>query len=169
MKNFLIYLALATALSRCSKSDGPPPPDANGSGWQADQTIEISGMNRDYHLYLPENAVNAPLVILLHGNRSNNNEIMGFGGQKAPYKVWETKAEQENLILAVPNGTNGSGGHRGWNDCRNDASGNPDADDVQFIGNLIDFLVNEHQADAAKVFAVGTSKKYLINLPHLRL
>jgi len=157
MKNILLYIALATVLSRCSKSEGPPPPEIDGTGWQADQTIDIAGTSREYHLYLPENSTNAPVVFLLHGNRSNNNEIMGFGGQKAPYKIWETIAQEENLILVVPNGTDGSNGHRGWNDCRSDSSGNPDSNDVQFINNLIDFVLSEYEANASKVFTVGTS------------
>jgi len=126
-------------------------------GWHKNQTIAISGTSRDYHLYLPENVANAPIVILLHGNRSNKDEIMGFTNAKAPYKAWEGIAFQENIILIVPNGTDGPSGHRGWNDCRNDASGNPDANDVLFIGNLIDFVLNEHRADASEVYAVGTS------------
>ncbi|MDB2463122.1 prolyl oligopeptidase family serine peptidase, partial [Algibacter sp.] len=126
-------------------------------GWYKNQTITISGASRDYHMYLPANVTNAPIVILLHGNRSSNDELIGFTNAKAPYKAWEDIALQENLMLLVPNGTDGSSGRRGWNDCRNDADGNPDADDVLFINNLIDFVVNEHQADGSKVFAVGTS------------
>jgi len=96
-------------------------------------------------------------VILLHGNRSSNDELIGFTNAKAPYKVWETIAAQENLILIVPNGTNGSSGHRGWNDCRSDSEGNPTTNDVLFIENLIDFVSNEHNGDNSRVFVVGTS------------
>ncbi len=157
IKNIFLYVAMATVLSRCDKGDTPPPPAVDGSGWHTDQTIAISGSNRNYHLYIPENAMNAPIVFLLHGNRGSNDELMGFTGQKAPYKVWETIAKQQDLILVVPNGSNGSGGHRGWNDCRNDAEGNPSSDDVLFLGNLIDFVIKEYQGDKSKVFAVGTS------------
>lgn len=157
MKSILLYVALAATLSNCNKDNSPPPPAPNGSGWHTDQAIDISGTNRDYHLYIPENPANAPVVILLHGNRSSNNELMGFTGQKAPYKVWEMIAQQENLILVVPNGTDGTNGHRGWNDCRNDATGNPSSDDVLFMGNLIDLVLNEHQANGSKVYALGTS------------
>jgi len=82
---------------------------------------------------------------------------MGFNGKKAPYGEWERIATAENLILLVPNGTDGSNGHRGWNDCRNDSSGNPVVDDVLFIETLIDDVVRVYGANASKVFASGTS------------
>lgn len=157
MKNMLMYLSLVALLLSCDKGDDSDPLLPGEQGWHKNQTIAISDTSRNYHLYLPENVMNAPMVILLHGNRSNKDELMGFTNAKAPYKVWEDIAAQANVILIVPDGTDGSSGHRGWNDCRNDASGNPDANDVLFIHNLIDFIVNEHQADVSKVFAVGTS------------
>ncbi len=156
MKSILLYFLLITFLFSCNKEDDSNPLPGD-QGWHKNQTIAISDTSRNYHMYLPENVINATIVILLHGNRSNKDEIMGFTNAKAPYKTWEGIAQQNNIILVVPNGTNGSSGHRGWNDCRNDASGNPDANDVHFIDNLIDFILNEHQADASKVFAVGTS------------
>lgn len=156
MRNLLLYLTVIAFFFSCSKEDDLILQEG-AQGWHKNQTIDISGTNRNYHLYLPENSMNAPILFLLHGNRSNNNEIMGFTGQKAPYKVWEDLALQENLILVVPNGINGSNGHRGWNDCRSDANGNPDSNDVRFIENLMDFVLNEHQANASKVYVVGTS------------
>ncbi len=153
----LFYLALIALTVSCHKDDDSNPLSPGEQGWHKNQTIDVSGTSRNYHMYLPENVTNAPIVILLHGNRSNKDEIMGFTNVKAPYKVWENIALQENVILIVPDGTNGSSDHRGWNDCRNDANGNPDANDVLFIDKLIDFVLNEHQADASKVFAVGTS------------
>ena len=157
MKNFLIFMSSALLLLSCQNDDGPDPPNMDGPGWLKDQTIDISGTIRNYHLYIPENSTNSPMVFLLHGNRSNYDEIMGFTGVKAPYKAWESVAEQANLILVIPNGTDGPTGHRGWNDCRSNATGNPDSDDVLFVGGLIDFVLNEYQANASKVFAVGTS------------
>jgi len=76
---------------------------------------------------------------------------------KAPYKAWLTIARQEGIILIIPNGTEGSNDHLGWNDCRNDAAGNPTADDLLFANNLVDYIVSTFGANASKVFAVGTS------------
>ncbi len=156
MKNILFYLILIALNASCDKEEDVNPLPGE-QGWHKNNTIEISGTSRNYHVYLPENASNAPIVVLLHGNRSNNDELLGFTNVKAPYKVWETIAAQENIILIAPNGTDGSSGHRGWNDCRSDSDGNPVSNDVLFIDNLIDFIGQEHLADASKVFAVGTS------------
>jgi len=156
MKNLLFYLAFLPILIGCNKEDDIIPL-AGEQGWHKNNSIDISGTSRNYHLYLPEIAVNAPMVVLLHGNRSSNDELMGFTNAKAPYSVWEGIAAQENLILIVPNGTNGTSGHRGWNDCRNDSEGNPSTNDVLFIESLVDFISNEHNANDSRVFAVGTS------------
>jgi len=158
MKSIALYLTLISLVISCAKdNDTILPLDAQG--WYENQTLVISGMDRNYHLYLPENSTNASIVFLLHGNRSSSSQLMGFDfpGQKSPYKIWETIAAQENLILAVPNGSEGPTEHRGWNDCRNDAMGNPDSDDVLFISSLIDSLLTDYQANASKVFVVGTS------------
>ena len=160
MKNILLYLSFVALLSSCNRIDDATHLIPGEQGWHLNQTISISGLSRDYHMYLPENVTNAPIVILLHGNKLNNNRLMGFTNDKAPYKVWEDIAFQENIILLVPNGTDdndNSSDKFGWNDCRNDASGNPTVNDVLFIDNLIDFVLNEHQPNPSKVFAVGTS------------
>ncbi|MFK7811328.1 MAG: PHB depolymerase family esterase [Maribacter sp.] len=156
MKNILFYLVLISLTVSCTKKeDGNLLPGQQG--WHINNTIDISGTSRSYHLYLPQNASNAPMVVLLHGNRSSNDELLGFTNAKAPYKIWETIAAQENIILISPNGSDGSSGHRGWNDCRSDAEGNPDANDVLFIESLIDFVSNEQNADVSRIFVVGTS------------
>lgn len=156
MKNILFYLALIALTVGCNKEEDVNPLPGE-QGWHKNNTIDISGTSRNYHVYLPQNASNVPIVVLLHGNRSSNDELLGFTNVKAPYKIWEKIAAQENIILIVPNGTNGSSGHRGWNDCRNDSEGNPDANDVLFIESLIDFVSNEQNANDSRVFAVGTS------------
>ena len=156
MKSVQLLLLVILALS-CSKDDSVQNELLFEKGLLENQTINISGVNRGYHLYIPQNYTNAPVVLLFHGNKINNNVILGINGGKAPYKVWLELAERENLILIVPNGTGDSNDSNGWNDCRNDATGNPVTDDVLFTNNLMDFVINKYQANAAKVFAVGTS------------
>lgn len=162
MKLISLYFLLILALG-CNKNDnesiGPDSDSDPGieKGLLEDRKINVSGIERNYHLYIPQNPTNAPVVMLLHGNKSNNDEILGITGVKAPYKIWLDVAEQENIILIIPNGSEGSSGNNGWNDCRSDAEGNPDSSDVLFTSNLIDFVLNEYQANASKVFAVGTS------------
>lgn len=156
MKNIIFYLALIALTVGCNKEDDVNPLPGE-QGWHKNNTIDISGTSRNYHVYLPKKASNAPMVVLLHGNRSSNDELLGFTNVTAPYKIWETIAAQENIILVVPNGIDGPSGHRGWNDCRSDSEGNSVANDVLFIESLIDFVLNEQNANDSKIFAVGTS------------
>lgn len=122
-----------------------------------EQSIQVSGIQRKYHLYIPENPVNAPLVLLFHGNGGDYNAMLGLTGVKAPFKLWLEIAEKEQLIIAVPNGALGSTNSRGWNDCRADNTTNPETQDVRFIRELIDNIARKYESDTSRVFAVGTS------------
>ncbi len=120
-------------------------------------TIDISGVEREYHLYIPDNYENAPIVTLLHGHSGSSDQIIGLNNTKAPFKVWLTIAEEENIILIIPNGLVGSSTHQGWNDCREEADGNPTSDDVSFINTLIDTTISKYNSNAEKVFVNGIS------------
>lgn len=126
-------------------------------GLLKNQVINVGGTDRNYHLYIPSSPSGAPVVFLFHGNGSSYDDMLGLSGVKAPYKVWLDIASKENLIIVVPNGTIGSSGSRGWNDCRSDNTTNPTSDDVQFIINLLDSIEERYSSNPLKVFAVGTS------------
>lgn len=130
---------------------------SNKKGLLQNQAIEVVGVKRNYHIYIPDKPTNAAIVILLHGNRGSNNQLLAVKRGKSPYIIWLDIAQRENLILAVPNGTRGSNRHRGWNDCRSDVQTNPKSDDVFFISSLIDFIVKNYDANPAKVYVSGTS------------
>jgi len=154
MKLSILFILLFLILG-CDQNDNSIDLSELENGLIENQTINVSGMNRNYHLYIPQNYNNAPIVLLFHGNKSSYDLILGLGALReimAPYKVWIDIAEQENIILAIPDGID-----MGWNDCRNDASGNPNSDDVLFTTTLLDFIRNKYQADVSKVYAVGTS------------
>jgi polyhydroxybutyrate depolymerase len=138
----------------CSKKDISPEIE---KGLLKNQSININGMDRNYHIFIPNNPTNAPVVFLFHGNGGNNDDLLGLTNVKAPYKVWLDIAAQENLIVIVPNGIPGSNNSRGWNDCRNDAPTNPTSNDVQFVSDLLGFVIAKYNSNASKVFAVGTS------------
>jgi polyhydroxybutyrate depolymerase len=48
------------------------------------QSINISGTTRNYHLYYPPNPTQAPIIFLLHGNGGSFDDIIGLGTVKAP-------------------------------------------------------------------------------------
>jgi polyhydroxybutyrate depolymerase len=153
MKQQAIVFLMMVTLS-CGKKDISPEFE---KGLLENQSISIDGIYRNYHIFIPNNPTNAPVVFLFHGNGGNNDDLLGLTNVKAPYKVWLDIAAQENLIIIVPNGMLGSSNSRGWNDCRNDAPSNPTSNDVQFVNYLLDFVKAKYSSNASKVFAVGTS------------
>jgi len=127
------------------------------TGLLLDNLIKSSGIDRAYHLFVSQNHINRPLVIILHGNGSSHDDIIGENNISSPHKVWLSIAAQNDFMVLIPNGTLGSNNKRGWNDCRMDAMGNTNANDVSFIADLLTALQREFEYDAKKVFVVGTS------------
>lgn len=154
-KNIIFYFLLIF-ISACSKEENTLSPSIE-KGLLKNQIINISGLDRNYHLYIPETPNNAPVVVLLHGNGGSYDDILGLTGVKAPYKIWLDIAQQENIIIAVPNGSIGSSNSRGWNDCRNDAPTNPTINDVDFVNSLLDFIKDKYSSNNLKNYVVGTS------------
>jgi polyhydroxybutyrate depolymerase len=98
-----------------------------------------------------------PLVILLHGHVGSAAQVLGRERIAAPLSVWLHIADREQLLVLAPDGTMGSDGKSGWNDCRADAVSNPHIDDIGFLNALIDKAVAEYHADPARVFVMGMS------------
>lgn len=150
----LIVLSLSILILGCNKREMSPEIE---KGLLENQVLNVDGMDRNYHIYVPSNPSNAAVVVLLHGNGSNYDDLLGLSNVQAPYKVWLDLAVDENLIILAPNGTLGSNDKRGWNDCRNDAVTNPTKNDVLFVEELLDLVKTEYNANESKVYAVGTS------------
>lgn len=127
------------------------------AGLLRDQQITSDSLLRDYHLYLPSDPSSAPIVFLFHGNGGSSDQILGLNGTVAPYKVWMDIALTENIILVVPNGREGSEEKQGWNDCRADASTNPDSDDVLFFNDILEYVKNTYSSGIPSVYATGIS------------
>ena len=119
----------------------------------------VDGQQRSYDLYVPSKVGNQsrPLVLMFHGHFGSSDVMTGANGKKAPYKLWLEIAEKENILVAVPNGENGSDDKRGWNDCRADSTTNPTTDDVKFTLQLIDAIHQQFPVDRSRIYATGTS------------
>jgi len=122
-----------------------------------DQTITINGLERQYHIQTPPDPAGKPVVILLHGHGGSSDQSIGAGVGKAVQKTWLDLAEDQDFTVVVPNGELGPEDTRGWNDCRNDAPGNPETDDVAFISELIDKISIEINIDPNRVYLAGVS------------
>ena len=99
-----------------------------------------------------------PLVIVLHGHGSNASTTLGKNKNiNDPAAGWLDVVDRENVLVVVPDGWKGSDDKQGWNDCRADASTNPNTDDVGFIAALIDKAIAGHDVDPQRVFVTGMS------------
>jgi polyhydroxybutyrate depolymerase len=98
-----------------------------------------------------------PLVLVLHGHIGSAEQVLGLNGKRSPLAVWLDIAEREGAVVAALDGAIGRDGHRGWNDCRADAPGNPTTDDVAFARAVIARLEREDGVDPARIYAMGMS------------
>lgn len=98
-----------------------------------------------------------PLVILLHGHGGSAEHTLGLARAASPLSRWIPIADREGLILAALDGASDGDGKKGWNDCRNDAPGNPSTDDVAFARAVIARLRAGSEIDATRIYAMGMS------------
>ena len=113
------------------------------------QTIDVDGVERSYLIHVPENlpeGVDVPVVIALHylGCTASQFESLTY---------FSLKADQEGFIAVYPQGIGNS-----WNagSCC-DPAANEGVDDIGFITELIDTLIEEYPVDSEKVFLAGFS------------
>jgi len=154
MRNLTRFLISALALPACVLAGGAQASTID------DWTLTRPEGLRHYIVVQPDKLPrsNRPLVILLHGNGSNAEMMVGLDSI-AGYRSedWIRLAERERVMLIAPDGTKARNGKRAWNDCRADASTNATTDDVGFIAELIDTAVNRLGADPERIYVFGSS------------
>jgi polyhydroxybutyrate depolymerase len=113
------------------------------------QTIDVNGVERSYIIHVPENlpdGQNVPVIIALH-------YLGSTAAQFESYTSLSLKADYEGFITVYPQGIGNS-----WNAgmcC--DPAASQDVDDISFISNLIDTLIEEYPVDPGKVYLTGFS------------
>jgi len=143
----LSLLALALLSFSCAHQAGLP--DQPG---QYVETTEENGLARTWVLKIPkgyDGETALPLVILFHGWTGSAKAIeatTGFG----------EKADAEDFVLAIPDGTEGIGSARGWN-CSFLDLGNPKADDVKFTTDILNQIEGGIKVDPKRVYVAGHS------------
>ena len=143
----------------CNKENGELP---NDSILKLDESIQVDGINRTFHIQYPHNHMDKPLVILLHGHKGSSDQVIGKGLVKSPQKIWLELAEAHEFIVLIPNGELGPRNSRGWNDCRSDAPANPTTDDVKFIMSLLNEIEQKYNHDLDRVYVAGISNGALM-------
>jgi polyhydroxybutyrate depolymerase len=114
---------------------------------QINGTIQHNGITRDYIVYLPttfNSSQSLPLVFVLHGFTQTASAIMSVTG-------FNDLAETNNFIAVYPNGVGNA-----WN-TNTGFPGGSTADDVGFIGALIDEFVLLYNIDTTRVYSCGFS------------
>lgn len=128
--------------------------------------VPVGGQQRDYLLVTPTDlpAGSRPLIILLHGHLGTAANALGGGRSPSPLSAWLDIAEREKILVAALQGLRGADRRTGWNDCRADATDNPEADDVAFASTVVKELVNAGRVDPKRVFVMGMSNGAIMSL-----
>lgn len=154
----LFFFAIFVGCSSADDTQEPEPPKLQ-YGLIKNNKLTVSEVERDYILYVPENQNNSAIAILLHGKSDTAEGLLGVSdaNRNTPYRPWLDIAEQNNIILIVPNGTLDDSDVQGWNDCRGDGSGNPNIDDVAFIREVLRTTKETYSVDDSRIYVQGTS------------
>jgi polyhydroxybutyrate depolymerase len=127
---------------------GPGPTRPSSAVRAAPGPHDLRLGTRTYRLYVPAGlpAGRAPLVIALHA-------ALGSGGVMELLTRLDRVADRKKFLVAYPDGLPAPA--RVWNagDCCNRST----ADDVGFLGGLIDDIVAAQGADPARVYVTGIS------------
>ncbi len=138
-----------------------PVPVAAGT-WLEDQSIDHDGLRRWFRVYEPDHeppAAGYPLLFVLHGGGGGMRSVAESGADAE----WPEIADEEGILLVVPNGVDPetgdtAGDDQHWNDCRADAPAvETGADDTGFIAALINWAAARWPVDSRRVYATGSS------------
>jgi polyhydroxybutyrate depolymerase len=144
-KGWLNLAIAALLLGACASStDAARSPTPSGA---QRETLNVGGQERNYYVLRPTSRKGRlPLVMALHGYTQSAQ------GLETKTKL-DSDAVEAGFILVYPEGIN-----RSWNagNCCGDAQ-SQNLDDVAFIKQVIDRLVNTGQVDPMGVFATGIS------------
>lgn len=148
--NILLFISLFS-IAGCG-TDG-----TDASIYRIDGVMTVDGRTRTYLLNLPphyyEQTENVPLVIGLHGTGGKATQF------ERDYKFTE-KANSAGFMVVYPEGVRSNGvlGVRTWNagTCCDYAKDN-NVDDVEFIRELIDYIIANFNIDPKRVYVTGMS------------
>jgi polyhydroxybutyrate depolymerase len=136
-----------------SGSDSPPTFNAD-PGWHR-ETLQFDDQDRSFRYYVPTTLPDdATVVMALHGATIGMNRMFPRTGN-APSSEWTTIAEEDSVLLVVPNATPQTGVV--WNDCTPlpEVGGTPD--DAGFLAHLTDWITDRTAVHPDRVYVYGVS------------
>lgn len=122
-------------------------------------TIEHDGLTRQFRVHLPPGSrQQLPMVLVFHGGGGNIDGMVRVTGM-------DSAADRNGFIAVYPAGTGPLDGRLlTWNAGRCCGSAmEKDVDDVGFVVELIDFMVETYGVDRRRVYATGHSNGALMS------
>ena len=148
MKSIFITFFIVLFFS-CSNQEDDVDVIIDDTSWtQKEFTTNHGGLNRKYILYKPKNfSENAPLVMILHGYTSNNNNIL-------TYSKMNTIADQNGFMVCYPQGLiTPLTGQTHWNANLQMS----DVNDIEFLSDLASTVQQQFKTSKDNVFVAGMS------------
>ncbi len=145
---------------------GGVPPGGSAPGLHRNLAVTVDGQVRTYDLYVPPGLGTepVPLVLCLHGHGGNADQMTGWSGRRAPFRVFMDLADRDGFLVVYPEGLLSQDGKRGWNDGRRDNRINPTVDDVAFLDALITRIEQVFPVDPDRIHACGVSNGGFMSL-----
>jgi len=151
---FLILPLFLIFMSGCSKDELRE----DKLGKFNDKILRHDGVERTYHVYLPNNfekTTSTSLVLALHGGGGTGSRFE----KDVSAGTLTAAAESRGVILVTPDGID-----KRWNDGRTEHFGGDTMyNDVGFISTLIDEMIQEYGVDPARVYSTGISNGGLMS------
>jgi polyhydroxybutyrate depolymerase len=156
---FLLVLAAARAASGGAPStDARAAPEAPFPEGLSDHTLDHGGVLRRYRVHVPAGLTEPrAVVIVLHGGGGEGLDVANLG--EHPLSAFRAVANREGFVVVYPGGlpSQDAKGRVGWVDCRADNRVSSGADDVGFLGELVERARDAYGLTRDQVFVAGGS------------
>ena len=150
----LIILILITVIFSCQNEQVNETSDDITTGLQT-KTFFHDNLEREYLIHIPNNLdlnLKYPIIFNFHGYGGTSDQFMINADMR-------NLAENENFIVIYPQGSSLFGSKDShWNSSKPSADNKSNTDDIGFIENLIDYLIETYSfMDSSRIYAAGYS------------
>ncbi len=155
-----MLIGITTASAQGGRKPAPTMAELAAIGLQ-ERMIRVGPLQRAFLVQPPADPSRpAPVLLVLHGGTQSMRRI--FAPDAGATRNWPALAKRENALLIVPNAVNPDNGdplgdNQNWNDLREGVSRISNADDVGFIGALLDWAQTTYRTDTSRVYVTGAS------------
>ena len=153
-----ITLSLALIITSCKQDDEVSSPTdgqnetTNDESLTLSESLNIDGNKRDYILYIPKNnnsSTEKPLVLNFHGFGGEANQFMDYADMRQ-------QADENQFVVIYPQGSY-SDGFSSWNPCPIGGDNKSEANDFDFVEQMINVTSDKYNIDLSRIYAIGYS------------